>query len=291
MAVGLVLEGGGMRGSYTAGVLCAFEDHHVHFSSIYGVSAGACNALSYISGQAYRNHDIFYQYVQGDKYVSVKNFIKHGCIFDFDYIFGDLFHTILPFDYEAFRQSQVRFYAGATNIETGLPVFFSKDEMDEAMGAVRASSSLPFLSSIVKVGPYQLLDGGIAVPIPIERSVCDGNDFNVVVLTRDAGYRKSTKPEFPQALMKVRYHKYPALRKAMNRRGDVYNEQRVFCSRLAQKDKAIVLLPQKPLDISRYEKDSDTLMAIFDMGYTDAVRRMDEIKDMLAMHGGPERAV
>ena len=91
MSVGLVLEGGGMRGSYTAGVLSAFEDNDVYFPSIYGISAGACNALSYISGQSYRNHDIFYQYVQGDKYVSVKNFIKHGCMFDFDYIFGDLF--------------------------------------------------------------------------------------------------------------------------------------------------------------------------------------------------------
>ena len=91
MSVGLVLEGGGMRGSYTAGVLSAFEDNDVHFPSIYGISAGACNALSYISGQSYRNHDIFYQYVQGDKYVSVKIFIMHGCLFDFDYIFGDLF--------------------------------------------------------------------------------------------------------------------------------------------------------------------------------------------------------
>ena len=126
MSVGLVLEGGGMRGSYTAGVLSAFEDNDVHFPSIYGISAGACNALSYISGQSYRNHDIFYQYVQGDKYVSVKNFIKHGCMFDFDYIFGDLFHTILPFDYEAFQNSPVKFYAGATDIQTGLPVFLQK---------------------------------------------------------------------------------------------------------------------------------------------------------------------
>ena len=165
MSVGLVLEGGGMRGSYTAGVLSAFEDNDVYFPSIYGISAGACNALSYISGQSYRNHDIFYQYVQGDKYVSVKNFIKHGCMFDFDYIFGDLFHTILPFDYEAFKKSSVKFYAGATDIQTGLPVFFTKDDMDERMDVIRASSSLPFLSNIIKVGNYKLLDGGISMPI------------------------------------------------------------------------------------------------------------------------------
>lgn len=196
MSVGLVLEGGGMRGSYTAGVLSAFEDNDVHFPSIYGISAGACNALSYISGQSYRNHDIFYQYVQGDKYVSVKNFIKHGCMFDFDYIFGDLFHTILPFDYEAFKKSPIRFYAGATDIQTGLPVFFTKDDMDEQMDVIRASSSLPFLSNIIKVGNYKLLDGGISMPIPVERSICDGNEFNVVVLTRDAKYKKVQNRNF-----------------------------------------------------------------------------------------------
>ena len=284
MSVGLVLEGGGMRGSYTAGVLSAFEDNDVHFPSIYGISAGACNALSYISGQSYRNHDIFYQFVQGDKYVSVKNFIKHGCMFDFDYIFGDLFHTILPFDYEAFKKSPVKFYAGATDIQTGLPVFFTKDDMDERMDVIRASSSLPFLSNIIKVGNYKLLDGGISMPIPVERSICDGNEYNVIVLTRDAKYKKSAKPEFPQALMKAKYHKYPALLKALNKRADIYNEQRMFCQKLEKKKKAIVLLPSEPIEISRYEKDSDTLMAIYDMGYTDAMKRMNEIKDMIAEH-------
>ena len=282
MSVGLVLEGGGMRGSYTAGVLSAFEDNGIMFPSIYGISAGACNALSYISGQAYRNHDIFNQYVQGDKYVSVKNFIKHGCMFDFDYIFGDLFHTILPFDYKTFADSSVKFYVGATDIKTGLPVFFSKDNIDEQMDVIRASSSLPFLSNIIKVDKYKLLDGGICMPIPIERSICDGNDFNVVVLTREATYKKSSKPEFPMALMKAKYHKYPALIKALEKRADVYNEQRIYCKKLEQKEKAIVILPSEAIDISRYEKDSDKLMFVYDMGYSDAMAKLDEIKDVIA---------
>lgn len=282
MPVGLVLEGGGMRGCYTAGVLSAFEDNKIQFPSIYGISAEACNALSYISGQSYRNHDIFYQYVQGDKYVSIKNFIKHGCMFDFDYIFGDLFHTILPFDYEAFSCSPVKFYIGATDITTGLPVFFSKDDLDEQMDVVRASSSLPFLSNIIKVGKYKLLDGGISMPIPIERSICDGNHLNVVVLTRDAQYKKSAKPEFPMSLMRIKYHKYPALLKALQKRADIYNEQRTFCKELDKKQKAIVILPSKPIEMSRYEKDSDKLMAVYDMGYQDAITRVDEIKNMIA---------
>ena len=298
MSVGLVLEGGGMRGSYTAGVLSAFEDNDVYFPSIYGISAGACNALSYISGQSYRNHDIFYQYVQGDKYVSVKNFIKHGCMFDFDYIFGDLFHTILPFDYEAFKKSSVKFYAGATDIQTGLPVFFTKDDMDERMDVIRASSSLPFLSNIIKVGNYKLLDGGISMPIPVERSICDGNEYNVIVLTRDAKYKKSAKPEFPQALMKAKYHKYPALLKALNKRADIYNEQRLFCQKLEKKKKAIgdnasfknenqkkiyvYTFGQGRIGVTTNEKQK--METIYDMGYTDAMKRMNEIKAMIAEH-------
>lgn len=291
MSVGLVLEGGGMRGAYTSGVLCAFEDHDVYFPSIYGVSAGACNALSYISGQAYHNHDIFYQYVQGDKYVSLKNFIKHRCIFDFDYIFGDLFHTILPFDYQAFAASTVKFYIGATNVKTGQPVFFTKEDTDEQMDVIRGSSSLPFLSEIIKTRGYQLLDGGITVPIPIERSICNGNLYNVIVLTRDRAYRKENKPEFPNALMQLKYHKYPALIKAMKRRGKRYNEQRLYCEKLEQKQKAILIIPSKPIDMSRYEKDSDTLMAVFDLGYADAVRRISEVKGMLAQYSSTEQAV
>lgn len=282
MSVGLVLEGGGMRGSYTAGVLSAFEENGIQFPSIYGISAGACNALSYISGQSYRNHDIFYQYVQGDRYVSVKNFIKHGCMFDFDYIFGDLFHTILPFDYETFDRSPVKFYVGATDVTTGLPVFFSKDDVDEQMDVVRASSSLPFLSNIIKVGKYKLLDGGISMPIPVERSICDGNDLNVIVLTRDARYRKRSKPEFPKVLMKAKYHKYPALLKALENRANIYNEQRILCQKLEKKKKAIVILPSRPIEMSRYEKDSDKLMAVYDMGYRDAMCRVDDIKNMIA---------
>ena len=254
MSVGLVLEGGGMRGSYTAGVLSAFEDNDVYFPSIYGISAGACNALSYISGQSYRNHDIFISMCRAINMSASKILLSTAVCLTLTIFFGDLFHTILPFDYEAFKKSSVKFYAGATDIQTGLPVFFTKDDMDERMDVIRASSSLPFLSNIIKVGNYKLLDGGISMPIPVERSICDGNEYNVIVLTRDAKYKKSAKPEFPQALMKAKYHKYPALLKALNKRADIYNEQRLFCQKLEKKKKAIVLLPSEPIEISRYEK-------------------------------------
>ncbi len=284
MSVGLVLEGGGMRGAYTAGVLCAFEDNHIQFPSVYGVSAGACNALSYVSGQAYRNHAIFQRYVQGQQYVSVKNFLTSGCIFNFDYLFGDLFHTTLPFDFDTFYNSKVHLSIAATDIKTGLPVYFTKRDLDERMIAVRASSSLPFLSRVIKLGGYRLLDGGIAVPIPIERSVCDGNEYHVVVFTREAHFYKTNKPDFPRRLMKAKYYRYPALLRAMDRRAQVYNDQRIFCQILEKKGKAVVVIPSKPIDISRYEKDSDTLMAVFDLGYHDALKRVDEIRAMLAEH-------
>lgn len=281
MSVGLVLEGGGTRGAYTAGVLDVFLEQGIEFPSVYGVSAGACNGMSYVSKQPKRNFNIFYNYVADERYLSVTSLRKTGSIFGFDFIFGDLSKTLLPFDYETFFASPVQFRVGVTNMETGRALFFGKEDMKESMDVVRASSSMPMVSPIVHFKGYQLMDGGIADPIPIERSIFDGNEYNVVVLTRDATYRKRARAEFPRAVLKAVYGDYPHMIDAMMVRSETYNMQLEVCRRQELSQKAVVVRPSSPIVTGRYEKNPDKLAAIYQMGVKDAVAKLEEIKQIL----------
>ncbi|NLJ30426.1 MAG: patatin family protein [Clostridiales bacterium] len=281
MSTGLVLEGGGMRGAYTSGVLEVFLNNGIEFPAVYGISAGACNALSYISGQRNRNFEIFYRYIADKRYISVENLQKTGSLFGFDFIFGELFHELLPFDYRAFFNSPVNLKVGATDLKSGKAVFFEKPELDEDFTAVRASSSLPFVANIVSLGGKELLDGGCAMPIPIERSIFDGNKRNVVVLTRDISYRKRPRPEFPRAVLHVKYGDYPNFVETMMNRAEVYNGELEICRRQEQDGCAVVIRPSSPILVSRYEKDPERLRVIYEMGIADCEKKLSEVKDLL----------
>lgn len=281
MAAALVLEGGGTRGAYTAGVLDAFLENEIAFGSVYGVSAGACNAMSYISGQHGRNRIIFQKYVCDDRYLSISNLRKTGSLFGFGFIFGEMSHELLPFDYDTFFASPVDFRVGATNIDTGKAVFFSKEDLRKSMDAVRASASLPMVSPIVEFNGYRLLDGGVSDPIPVERSMLDGNERNVLVLTRDATYRKSARPEFPLPVIKAVYRKYPKLVEALVTRSERYNSQLELCRRLENQGRAFIIRPSSPVLTSRYEKDPVKLMELYDRGVRDARRKRKELQRFL----------
>lgn len=282
MSIGLVLEGGGMRGAYTSGVLEALLQHGIEFPTVYGISAGACNALSYISKQKSRNYDIFYNYITDKRYISVENLNKTGSLFGFDFIFGELSRELLPFDYKAFFNSPVNLKVGATDLKTGKAVFFNKAELDEDLTAVRASSSLPFLSNIVSYRGYELLDGGCAMPIPLERSILDGNKLNVVVLTRDISYRKSSRPEFPRSVLRVKYGDYPNFVDTMLKRPDVYNNELDVCGKQEAEGSAVVIRPSSPIITSRYEKDPEQLRLIYEMGLCDCEKKLEEIRGIIA---------
>jgi len=281
MSVGLVLEGGGMRGAYTSGVLDVFLQNGVEFPCVYGISAGACNALSYISKQKNRNFDIFYQYVADKRYISVENLQNSGSLFGFDFIFGELAHELLPFDYDTFFRSETNLKVGATDLKTGKAVFFEKSEMDEAFTAVRASSSLPFISNIVIYQGYELLDGGCAMPIPLERSIFDGNEYNVVVLTRDRSYRKKNRPEFPRSVLRAKYGDYPNFINTMMNRSEIYNSELEVCRRQEKDGKAVVIRPSSPIVTGRYEKDPERLKTIYEMGVSDAMKQLPEVLEVL----------
>ncbi len=282
LSIGLVLEGGGMRGWYTGGVLTALSENGIAFPVVYGISAGALNALDYISGQNTREQAAEYiKYAADERYVSVNNLRRTGSIFDFDFMFGEMYHRLVPFDYGAFFRSPIELKAGATDLKTGEAVFFGKADMDENFTPVRASCSLPMVCNTVSFRGHELLDGGCAMPIPVERSIFDGNQKNVIVLTRDASYRKSARPEFPRAVLHVRYGAYPRFIEAMMRRPETYNSELEVCRRLEREGRAFVIRPSVPLVTSRYEKHPEKLHRIYELGIRDCEAKLGALREFL----------
>ena len=262
---GLILEGGGMRGVFTCGVLDCLMDRGVRFPYTIGVSAGACNGLSYISGQRgrakYSNIDLLEKY----RYIGFKQLIFKGNIMDFDLLFDDFPNRIIPYDYEALARSDERFEIVTTSCLTGKACYFEeKQDPKRIIDIVKASSSLPFVSPITYVDGVPMLDGGIADSIPLLRARKLGFDNNLVVLTRNRGYRKSEKPlRLPSFI----YRKYPHLREALRQRSAIYNEQIALVEQLEERGELVVLRPQRPIEVDRIERDTRKLLALYNEGY------------------------
>lgn len=262
---GLVLEGGGMRGVFTCGVLDNFMDRGIRFPYAIGVSAGACNGLSYMSGQRgrakYSNIDLLEKY----NYIGLKYLLKKRNIMDFDLLFQEFPEHILPYDYDAYFNCPERYVMVTTNCLTGKASYFEeKQNKDRVIDIVRASSSLPFVCPITYVDDVPMLDGGIVDSIPLMRARQDGYTRNVVVLTRNKGYRKEIQgTKVPPFI----YRKYPHLRKAINMRSHVYNEQLDLVERLEEAGEITVIRPQKPVMVDRIERDVHKLTELYEEGY------------------------
>ncbi len=281
MPTGLVLEGGGVRGAYTAGALDVLAREQFSFSCVYGISAGACNALSYLSGQIGRNREIFAQYIQDKRYVSPSNLVRCGSMFGFDFIFGELFHKLLPFDYDHFFKNPIGYEAGATDLATGKILYFDKSHLGDNMEAVRASSAQPFLSHPIQYNNLYLLDGSVSQAIPLRRAEEAGCHKNVVILTRDDTYRKSEKPEYPGPVIRARYWRYPAFAEALCHRGEVYNALRQECIQREVSGNAIVIRPSRPITMSSFCRDPAQLMEVYALGVEDTAARLNEIREFL----------
>ncbi|MCL2457133.1 MAG: patatin family protein [Defluviitaleaceae bacterium] len=263
----LVLEGGGTRGFYSAGVFEAFMDAEIIFPYIVGVSAGAANVLTYIAGQRGRNRLIVEKYVGEKKYLSFGNFIKHGSLFGYDYIFKTLPEQHIFFDHEIFERTEINFFTGATDCVTGKTIWFGKNEIAHGFDVTVASCSVPFLSKIVCRDGLHLLDGGITSPIPIEKSIADGNNFHVIVLTQNQGYIKSAFRH--KKILRIFYRKYPALVDAILKRHEVYNRQLALCEQLERDGKAKIIRPLVPLSINRATTNVKKLLALYDEGHAE----------------------
>ena len=262
---GLVLEGGGMRGVFTCGVLDNFMDRGIRFPYSIGVSAGACNGLSYMSGQRgrakYSNIDLLDKY----RYIGLKKLLLTGNIMDFDLLFDKFPNEIIPYDYEAYAQCKEHYEMVTTSCVTGEACYYDeKLSPERIIDIVRASSSLPFVCPIAYVDGEPMLDGGIADSIPIERARALGYDRNVVVLTRNRGYRKPDKKGVVPPLM---YRKYPALREAIANRNKLYNTQLELIERLEDEGEIVVIRPEKPIVVDRMERDVTKLLDLYNEGY------------------------
>jgi len=274
----LVLEGGGTRGFYSAGVFEAFMDAGIIFPYIVGVSAGAANAMSYVSGQKMRNRIIAEKYVSNHRYVSRRNLLRHRSPFGYDFIFETVPSKHIFFDRENFDNTDIRFLTGAMDCVTGKTVWFEKSEITDKFTVTRASCSVPLISKIVNYKGLELLDGGISDPIPIEKSIEDGNNFHVIVLTQNQGYSKSAF-RFGR-LLKLFYRKFPHLVQAILRRHEIYNRQLALCEKLEREGKALIIRPINPLSIGRASADTKKLLELYDEGHMEgaqAIQMLDEL--------------
>lgn len=265
---GLVLEGGGMKGVYSAGVLDFFLDKGMEFSSCYGVSAGACCLCSFLSGQRKRAYDITVDYLEDKNYCGLYSLLKTGDIFGADMCYHRIPDELNPYDHEAFYQYKGNFYSVVTNIETGEAEYIPIKDLKEEIEAIRASASLPLVSRNVPWKGKLFLDGGISDAIPLKRSMADGNLKNVVIMTKETGYRR--KPSWETGLIKLRYKKYPKVYELMKNRHLVYNENLDFIEAQERAGNVFVIRPTHKSSVGRIERDKAKLKALYEEGYKDA---------------------
>ncbi len=267
----LVLEGGGMRGVFTSGVLDAFMKHGVAFGYVVAVSAGACNGLSYMSAQPRRarlsNIDMLAKY----DYIGLRHLVTQGCIFDPELLYDRFPNELVPYDYDAYFRSGALYEMVATNCLTGRADYLSEHSGDRQrlIDIARASSSLPYVSRVVSVDGKPYLDGGIVDSIPVERALATGHDRCVAVLTRERGYRSSGHDRRTPPFV---YRKYPRLRVALSHRIAAYNRQLELVERLEREGRIVCIRPQGPVEVGRMEKDTAKLEALYEEGFQQGER-------------------
>ena len=263
--IGLVLEGGGMRGVFTCGVLDWLLDHRIDFPYTVAVSAGACNGLSYMSHQRgrakYSNIDMLEKY----KYIGLKYLWTQHSILDQDLLYKEFPERLVPYDFEAYKANPGVFEMVTTNCLTGLPNYLSeKQDPRRLVRIAKASSSLPYVCPVVIVDRMPMLDGGIVDSIPVGRAVAKGYARNVVVLTRNRGYRKATRDiRIPRFI----YRRFPRLRVALSHRCECYNRQLEMVERMEDEGKILVVRPIGKVEVDHLEGNVDKLRALYEQGY------------------------
>ncbi|MBR3211821.1 MAG: patatin family protein, partial [Firmicutes bacterium] len=253
MSIGIVFEGGGLRGIFAAGVIDYLLDNGIVFDHVMGVSAGACHACSYLSGQRGRSYAVSTDYLNDKRYMSMDSLAKTGDLFGVDFIYHKIPEELYPLDNEHFKESGVTFRVGVTNCITGEAEYPQVKDMIEDVDLVRASSSLPLLARMVYINGTPYMDGGIADSVPIKASEAFGCEKNVVVLTRPAGYRKD--PEKLTKVIGMKYRKFPKMVEALKHRDEVYNETMDYIDEGVAKGTIFRIAPMGDLEIGRLEKD------------------------------------
>lgn len=278
----LVLEGGATRGVFTSGVLDYLMDQDLYMSHVIGVSAGACNAVDYVSKQPCRTRDCM---IPEDKensyYYGIREFVKEKSVMNMDLIFDKYPNELLPFDFDTYFNSEIHCELVTTNCITGKAEYMTEDhDRERLMKVCRASCSMPLLTPIVNIDDVPYLDGGLADSVPLGRARKLGNKKIVVVLTKNKGYRKKTVSPALQRVYKRAYKSYPNLIRTIFRRSFEYNKLMNHIDQLEKQGKIFVIRPQvKP--VSRLERNKDSLNAFYEHGYRYMEERMDDLRAFL----------
>ena len=279
MKVGLVLEGGAMRGMYTAGVLDVFLEKCISVDAVVGVSAGVLFGVNYLSRQKGRVIRYNKRFNSDKNYMGLRPLLREGNIVNTKYAYEEVPRKLDPFDDESYKKSGIPFYAVVTDIETGEPEYIQVYSAFEQMDVLRASGSMPFVSKPVLYNNKMYLDGGISDSIPFQWLSSQGYDKLIVILTRDMEYRK--KP-MSSSLIKLFYKKQPQLSEKLLKRHDVYNKSVELLKQWENEGKVFVIRPSKPIEIGRIETNPDKLQEVYDLGLKDATESLLELQKYIS---------
>ena len=280
MKRGLVMEGGAMRGLFTAGVIDVFMESGVAFDGAIGVSAGACFGCNYKSKQPGRAMRYNLRFCRDPRYSGIRSLLRTGDIYGADFCYHMIPEQLDPFDYETFEQNPMEFYVVCTDVETGKPVYHNMAHARAGeMEWLQASASMPLVSRVVRAGGKGLLDGGVSDSIPLEFFESIGYDRNVVILTQPADYVKTPNKQVP--LLKLALRDHPNVVETMARRHEVYNAETAYAHARAEAGAAIVIQPKTALPVRRIEHDADKLRAAYELGRDAGRERLQEVREFL----------
>lgn len=278
MKIGLVLEGGAMRGMYTAGVLDVFLDNNIKVDGIVGVSAGVLFGVNYLSNQKGRAIRYNKKYAKDKRYMGIRTLITTGNIINKEFAYYEVPFKLDVFDEKTYEKSDTEFYATVTNVDTGKPEYIRVKNVFEQMELLRATSAMPFVSRMVTLENKKYLDGGISDSIPIEKCKELGYDKVIVILTRPIEYRKTKSNAL---ITKLRYFNYPNLVETINTRYKNYNETIQKIIDMEDKQQIFVIRPSKDLHIKRIERDENKLQEMYDLGIQDCKKNLEKLNRYL----------
>lgn len=280
MKTGLILEGGAMRGMFTAGVIDVFMENGVEFNAAIGVSAGAAFGCNYKSRQIGRVIRYNKTFCKDPRFCSFRSLIKTGDLFGAEFCYHTIPDELDLFDTEAYLANPMDFYVVCTDVETGEAIYVNSDEAGEdSLEYFRASASMPLVSKAVEIKGRKLLDGGIADSVPIQYFESIGYDRNVIILTQPKGFVK--KPSSAIKIMKLLLKEYPMVIKAMENRHNEYNETLEYIEKKEKAGDVLVIRPDAPLEIGRIEHNPDNLQRVYDIGRKAGEKYLDKVKEFL----------
>ena len=280
MKTSLVLEGGGMRGAYTAGCLSWLLENHISFDAAYGISTGAVHLCSFLSENEDYLYDLSTNRIADKELVGLRSLLREGRFVGYEYLFNHILPIEKHYDISKAYASKTVAKIGIYDLEEGQTIFHKLTDMDKGNVMLKAATSLPILGRVVEYEGHHYLDGGITKMIPIEESIKDQNDLHLIITTKPGDYVRQPAKAPIKALIKMCYHKWPQVSKDYNVRHINYNDQIAIIKQLEQDHKALYIYPSVTIPVSRTSGDKENLRKLYQLGRDDMEKRRAEILAM-----------